>query len=272
MPVAATQITEFIEIDADRVDLVKTPANGFPFLMIKALDDDAVKAVARGKRDETPDIENAETVLGLLGKLVASEASELAAGYTEEICDIKLLLEAIGLMKWFKENEECAAAVDAAAMKSADPAAIVAAAKRLKESFEEPTVADPATKAEETPEAPTADSSIVGDLTPETPEVPVVDEAAKALATQIEDAVAKAISPLEEANAKLRDDLAKVLATPIPGGPAITAPPSARAESARSDLLAKAARFERMADQISEPDMKTHYRAEAAAAKAAANA
>lgn len=302
-----TNITEFTEIDADRVDLVKTPANGFPFLMIKAIDEpdcgpdcdrtyhdghragwaagydrgNADKAVARGKRDEAPDIEGAQAVLDLLGKLVASEASELAAGYSAETCDIKLLLEAISLMEWFKCNEQMAAEMDAAAVKAAgdDPAAIVAAVKRLADSFKEPTVADNATKTEAKPDEVEPDSSIVGDVTSEGDKPPADVEAAKALDAKIEDAVAKALKPIEdraaaaEAEAEAaKAELAKVLATPLPGGPAVTAPAGARAATARNELMAKAAEFDNLADRITEQDMKTFYKAEAERVRAAAAA
>lgn len=41
-------LTELVDIDASRIDLVKNPANGFPILLMKALSDPA-------KPDETPD-------------------------------------------------------------------------------------------------------------------------------------------------------------------------------------------------------------------------
>jgi hypothetical protein len=42
------ELTELVDIDALRVDLVKSPANGFPILLMKALSDEP-------KPDETPD-------------------------------------------------------------------------------------------------------------------------------------------------------------------------------------------------------------------------
>lgn len=41
-------LTELVDIDASRIDLVKNPANGFPILLMKALSDPA-------EPDETPD-------------------------------------------------------------------------------------------------------------------------------------------------------------------------------------------------------------------------
>lgn len=46
-------LTELIDIDASRIDLVKNPANGFPILLMKALGDPA-------EPDETPDTSGTE--------------------------------------------------------------------------------------------------------------------------------------------------------------------------------------------------------------------
>jgi hypothetical protein len=54
MPVSK-DLTELVDIDPLRVDLVKNPANGFPILIMKALSDEA-------KPDETPDTSGTQTV------------------------------------------------------------------------------------------------------------------------------------------------------------------------------------------------------------------
>lgn len=48
-------LTELIDIDPSRVDLVKNPANGFPILLMKAIE-------PQGGTDETPDTSGTETV------------------------------------------------------------------------------------------------------------------------------------------------------------------------------------------------------------------
>lgn len=51
----AAELTELVDIDPSRVDLVKSPANGFPILLMKSLSDPA-------KPDETPDTSGTEIV------------------------------------------------------------------------------------------------------------------------------------------------------------------------------------------------------------------
>jgi len=51
--VSNAELTELVDIDPSRVDLVKSPANGFPILLMKALSDPA-------KPDETPDTSGAD--------------------------------------------------------------------------------------------------------------------------------------------------------------------------------------------------------------------
>ena len=71
------ELTELTDLEVVRQDAVKSPASGFPFLIMKSV----AKAVnASGEVNEKPDIAGANKVLGLLAQLVASEASELVAG------------------------------------------------------------------------------------------------------------------------------------------------------------------------------------------------
>lgn len=334
-----TTITELTEIDPERVDGVRTPANGFPFLMIKAVDESAAKDVGcgccdscrsiesideevgkavngQGGIDEKPDIAMAEHVLVELFKLIGAEAAEGATGAFHELYDIQCLVEAVCLMRAFLDCEQMGDEDDGepiakalgyvvkrkfsaqrrrelageghalsdgsypienaedlhnAAVLARSGHGDVAAAKRLiAKRAKELGVANPLahdTAKDTDPEKTDQDESIIGDKTP-------ADEAVKGddVDARIQEAVAKAMESQEEVIKGLRDELAKVKATPIPGGPVVTAPAAARKESERSALLAKAAHFERMADQIPEQDMKAHYRAEAAAARTAANA
>src|SRR5216683_1986844 len=92
-------LTEMFDIDPERVDLVKNPANGFPILLMKAVN-------ASGGVNEKPDIAGAETVLSKLAQLIIAEAQELAAGNWGEIGDIELLTQAAYLMRCFRSGEE----------------------------------------------------------------------------------------------------------------------------------------------------------------------
>jgi hypothetical protein len=113
MPVAK-ELTELVEINPTRVDLVKTPASGFPILLMKAVN-------AQGGIDEKPDIDGAEHVLQLLARLIQSEAAEMAVGNWDEICDINLLAEAAHLMLCFRRMEQYGDEDDGdSIMKSAD--------------------------------------------------------------------------------------------------------------------------------------------------------
>lgn len=102
------ELTELTDVEAERVDGVRNPANGFPILMIKALGEPepAEKAVnAQGGIDEKPDIASAERVLVELFKLIGAEAAEGATGAFHELYDIQMLVEAVCLMRCFLQCE-----------------------------------------------------------------------------------------------------------------------------------------------------------------------
>lgn len=94
-----TDLTELVDIDASRIDLVKNPANGFPILLMKAVN-------AQGGIDEKPDISGAEHVMVLLAKLIQAEAAELAVGQWDEVYDIELLTQCVHLMGCFRCREQ----------------------------------------------------------------------------------------------------------------------------------------------------------------------
>lgn len=93
------KVTRLKNIQAERVDGVDGPANGFPVLMMKAVN-------AQGGIDEKPDIAGAQGVIVDLFKLIASEAAEGATGAFSEIWDIQLLTEALCAMKCFLSMEQ----------------------------------------------------------------------------------------------------------------------------------------------------------------------
>jgi cell division septum initiation protein DivIVA len=77
---------------------------------IALLPQDAIKAVAPdGLQDEAPDIAGGKAVMRLLGQLICNEAEELAAGYLDEACDIRILLQAVSAVTCWLQNEQAAA-------------------------------------------------------------------------------------------------------------------------------------------------------------------
>jgi hypothetical protein len=67
------------------------------------------------------------------------------------------------------------------------------------------------------------------------------------------------IAGLELANKALGDELAKVKAQPVHGGPVLSAAARIAPKADGEDHAAKAAYYERVADQVS-PDLAVHYR------------
>lgn len=299
------EITEIVQLDATRVDAVKNPANGFPILMMKAVN-------PQGGIDETPDIDGAENVLQCLARLIQSEASEMAVGRFDEVCDIGLLMEAAHCMRCFlqaeqmgageddgepiaKELEETAAYLVKRKVSAAERkrlasegnalsdgsypianaedlhnAAVlarsghgdVAAAKRLiAKRARELGVANPLSK--ETMSDVETSTSEGGEVEKETDSTVDVNELVKS-------AVAEANKSSEERFKTLEDQLAKVLATPIPGGPVMTAPPHMRDQVNKAEKLAEAARFNDLAEKVTDPDLKRFYKERADVAKSAA--
>jgi hypothetical protein len=99
----------------------------------KSAEDLAVKAVTRGKIDEAPDIDLGQQIMVLLGKAIANEADEIAAGSYGETCDVGLLNDAASMINCWISRESAPAqqgAWDGVVMASAALAAEVAKAPR----------------------------------------------------------------------------------------------------------------------------------------------
>jgi hypothetical protein len=303
-----TEITEIVKLDADRVDRVKTPANGFPFLLMKAVN-------SVGGIDETPDIDGAEHVLQLIARLIMSEASEMAAGHFDEACDIELLCEAASLMKWFHCREMmgdeddghglskevgdiCKASrkfssderkrlasegkalpdgsypiPDADALRRAAILARsghgdVAAAKRL--------IGKRAKELGVKNPLAQGDSAAKEEMTDKTstPEGGVNQETIQSpdVTELVKSAVAEATKDSQERIEALETKLAKVLSTPVPGGPVMTAPASMRNEASKAAKLAEAAHFTQLAETVTDHDLKKYYTERSKACKEAAGA
>lgn len=257
MPVpAAKDITELVDIDPERVDLVKNPANGFPVLIMKAVN-------AKGEVNEKPDIAGAETILQKLAQLIIAEAEELGAGQWGEICDIELLTQAAYLMRCFRNGEEMNAEMSKAQLESE----VTKRAEELGVTIQFP---DNASKDSdmETPVTPE-------DKTSAAPEAPQADKPAetveKSLAELVKEEVAKAVQPLEERNKALEGEMAVLKSTPIPGGPVVTIPGVQRSQNERAAAAADAARFRRLAKSVSDQDQVRFYEMKAAEAEKLAN-
>jgi hypothetical protein len=245
------EITELTDIDAERIDGVGNPASGFPILMMKAVN-------ASGGINEKPDIAGANKVLALLAQLVASEASELAAGSEDELYDISLLLETIRNMRYFRDGEMACDEMTAKAI--ADVNELIT---NLPSEGEPNPMADVAAT-KDAPEGVKTETSAAD-------EPQAGDEFSKdSVAKMIEDAVTKANEASEERVKALEADLAKVLATPIPGQVAIAAPQSARDDVARSQKALEASRFRALAKSVDDRELAKYYDKRAAEAEEAA--
>jgi hypothetical protein len=237
------ELTELVDIDPERVDLVKNPANGFPILVMKAVD-------GQGRVNEKPDIAGAEKILQQLAVLLQAEAAELAAGNPEEICDIELLTEVHRLMSCFKQREQW----------NAD---MIANGDATKETG---PLSDNTEK-----DAEVADDVKNEDKTSETRESQVEPVVEKSAAELLDEAVAKAVQPLQEVIKGLEDQMAVLKSTPIPGGPVVTVPAVQRNDSARANSLAEAVRHERLAKSVTDRELVRYHEEKAAEYRQAAN-
>jgi hypothetical protein len=122
------EVTEFELIEVESIKAVPMGANGFPHLIMKGVAaerqpgpagpagpaepsavDLAVKAVTRGKIDEAPDIDLGQQIMVLLGKAIANEADEIAAGSYGETCDVDLLNNAASMINCWIARESAPA-------------------------------------------------------------------------------------------------------------------------------------------------------------------
>lgn len=67
------------------------------------------KAIVRGKVDETQDLDLAKQIIALLTKAISLEADELAAGNLGEITDIRMLSDAVSMIKCWQAREQAVA-------------------------------------------------------------------------------------------------------------------------------------------------------------------
>lgn len=258
---STVEITELEKIEAERVDGVANPANGFPILMLKSLPDkdpdtadaakDAIKSAAaellaavtalvpgvdlsapitKADGDEAANIGDAQSAIAMIARLIVREAESLAAGNLGEACDISDLLCAVDALRWFINDERYEAAEDA----------VVTIAMSAPTDTTKTTGADL---------APALDETRINEI--------------------IKAALAEATKSHEAQLAAVRDELAKVKATPIPGGPVLTRTADDAAKAAQRDHHAhKAAYYRTLAEQVSDQRTAAGYRELAAKADA----
>lgn len=244
MPVAK-ELTELVEIDPQRVDRVKSPANGFPVLIMKSAAKDVDK---KGNVNEAPDISNAEAVLRLLACLIEAEAREMGAGEWGEICDIEMLTSAAYTMNCFRSREQMHANEEV--YKSLEDA--------ISGRADELGVTNP--MADTSKETDVTENNPIPITDPTPTEVnPVIPDpnVEKSIEDLVAEAVAKEVAPLIEVNKGLNAELAALKAKPIPGGPAITAAKATAVMDKSS--TAEAERYERLSKSTSDRELSRYY-------------
>jgi hypothetical protein len=234
-----TDLTELVEIDPTRLDGVKSPASGLPFLIMKSVKKDVDK---KGNLNEAPDISNAEAVLRLLAGLIESEARELGAGFWDEVCDIEMLTNAAFMIKCFRNREQMSADGDSI-YKSLESAI----SGRATELGVTNPMSDTASKETDVTLAPDPTT----EPTPEAVEKSTADMIAEAVA----EAIAKEVAPREETIKGLQDELTALKSKPLPGGPKITgtAVKSSAAPNAEAD------NFERLSKEVEDRELRRYY-------------
>jgi len=108
------------------------------------------------------------------------------------------------------------------------------------------------------------------DKTPETPESQVEPQVEKSAAELLDEAVAKAVTPLREVIKGLEAEMAVLKSTPVPGGPAVTTTATA-SEGQRAQSLAKAAYHDRLAKTVGDRELVRYHEEKAKEARQAAN-
>src|SRR5690606_37806340 len=192
--------------------------------------DDLAKADGRNARD----IRDAKRAIAIIARLIQSEAEQLMSDVAYEATDIDLLLSAGRALDFFKCREKkegpSMAHVEMSAEADTEKAAAPEAAAVEKSAAPEAPVEQPAAETVETVEKAVEAEETKPDLT----------ELVKA-------AVAEALAPVHEA-------LAKAMAQPAPGGPVLTRTvQDVNKAAAREAHLAKAAEYERLAYQVTDP-------------------
>lgn len=210
------------------------------------------------KVDAAGDIAEAMTAIACVGRLIASEATSLAAGQLDEDRDIACLLDAVGALKFFicREQAEPGGGSSDESAEVADSMS-VSGASYMADEIKTETPAVPA----ETPSA--------------APDLAKVDS--PALADIVKAAIAEVNKAHEDRFTAIEAQLTKALAMPETGGP-VGMRTAAQAAAARgvdaASLRAQAAEYLVKADDRGREDplLADGYRARAAELLAKADA
>lgn len=191
---------------------------------------------------EASDVDNGTSAIACIARLIISEAEGLAAGRMEEIWDIQLLINAAQSLQCFVGNEtDQEAELETMSDTKADKADGTAAGQ--------PAATDVTkTDTNENPDGTELSKSELSDL--------------------LQDAITKAMQPLQDELALVKGDMVKVLGTPVAGGPARMRTTTQSANASKADeLRAEIALCQKYAGMTG-GDMQKGYRQRIADAEA----
>lgn len=237
-------IEELAEVEkADEPDVSPTAADVLD--LIKSYD---LVAVVKG--DQARDIRDAEQAIAIVAGLIQSEAASLASDVDYEACDIALLLDAVRCLHYFKCREKKEPSMAHVTMSDESDATKSAAPDAATETA-------PVEEPETAPEPASVDTTKAAE--------------GESTTTENNDDLTELVKALSAEVSELKGSLTKALNAPAPGGPVLTrtTTDTAKAE-VREDHLAKAAHWERLAYEVTDPRTRAGYLQMASTEKAAA--
>lgn len=166
---------------------------------------------------EVGDIDNAMAAIACIARLIISEAEGLAAGRMEEIWDIQTLASAACGLQYFVQCETQQEAELTMSDTKADKADGTAAGQPAATTTDTLTTGPAVEKTDTTTDGPELSKTELSDL--------------------LQDAITKAVKPLQDELALVKGDMAKVLETPVAGGPARTRTTTQSAVASKADGL-----------------------------------
>lgn len=261
------EITELEKIEAERVDGVRTPANGTPILMMKALpevapiDHDALRAaaVSVAEADLKAERERASAP--------AIDVAELAKAVAEALKDSRTFTADQRSKQADRGNAlpdgsypipDADALRRAAILARSKHGNYKAARKLIARRAKELGVANPLKS--DTAGKSVAEPKPINDTENAGQDEPTGGLSKADVEGLVEAAVTKATKGAKAEIESLRAELAKVKATPIPGGPvtSIAVPPQGAQKA--DDRAVKAEQYRAMADQVNDPELAEGYR------------
>lgn len=268
-------------------ELAKTFDRGKAIDLVKTTLEKAAADMPPAYAPEQDDIQNAQAAIGIISRLIISEASEMCDNPAED-CDIELLMQAVQSLRCFQHREQQQAmgadVVNKPVLMLAADVELAKANNSDSHTGSDESVEpekEKAVKVDQLPEDVTSEVDVeksadeaVEDGAGETEEV-IVDktvdpEATKAAVEPDGDALVKALSAaLEKADNPLRksfeaiieastetvvksvteltERLVKVESMAVPGGPAVRRTEVEHSNARKNDLMVEAARFKSLA-------------------------